>query len=215
MATTNEDPAMVKYLLDAGVNFQVSNELSNFLFSLIVLKQRQTSEVKIMSIWPFSAAFFSKWVKSSPHLSRSHVSATSSPRLTNSRAGFEKSSEMTWTPAAWKPWKLNAFERTSPLQDWCPDPGEGCHQENNKLCGRCWDKKHFWSHVASPRSLSWWPGQGNPLLGRVPTLFCRLSWPGGELQTDTCKVCQKFCKRFADMCTTFARSCTYLQIRGK
>ena len=23
MATTNEDPAMVKYLLDAGVNFQV------------------------------------------------------------------------------------------------------------------------------------------------------------------------------------------------
>ena len=49
MATTNEDPAMVKYLLDAGVNFQVSNELFNFLFSLIVLKQRQTTEVKIMS----------------------------------------------------------------------------------------------------------------------------------------------------------------------
>ena len=39
MATTNEDPAMVKYLLDAGVNFQVSNELSNFLFSVIVLKK--------------------------------------------------------------------------------------------------------------------------------------------------------------------------------
>ena len=26
MATTNEDPAMVKYLLDAGVNFQVSTQ---------------------------------------------------------------------------------------------------------------------------------------------------------------------------------------------
>ena len=26
MATTNEDPAMVKYLLDAGVNFQVLTE---------------------------------------------------------------------------------------------------------------------------------------------------------------------------------------------
>lgn len=25
MATVNEDPAMVKYLLDAGVNFQVEN----------------------------------------------------------------------------------------------------------------------------------------------------------------------------------------------
>ena len=49
MATTNEDPAMVKYLLDAGVNFQVSNELSNFLFSAIVLNQRQTTEVKILS----------------------------------------------------------------------------------------------------------------------------------------------------------------------
>ena len=26
MATTNEDPAMVKYLLDAGVNFQVEGK---------------------------------------------------------------------------------------------------------------------------------------------------------------------------------------------
>ena len=32
MATTNEDPAMVKYLLDAGVNFQVSNEFVIFYF---------------------------------------------------------------------------------------------------------------------------------------------------------------------------------------
>ena len=96
MATTNEDPAMVKYLLDAGVNFQVSNELSNFLFSLIVLKKGRQLKWKSCPIDRFPLHFFSKWVKSSPHHSRSHVSATSSPRPTNSRAGFEKSSEMPW-----------------------------------------------------------------------------------------------------------------------